>query len=128
MDPLHLDSQGVEQFAEQNPSPPGVHVARSVVAVARMTARNKHCVGADLERLDDQVEIDPAGARQPNDANVGRILKPVGSRQVGSQVAAPVADIGHDLRLETVFRARRGLCARLAPVGVTHNDNISTIE
>ena len=65
-----------------------------------MAAGDQHGVGAHLERLDDQVEIDAPGAGQADDPHVGRILQPVGAGQVGAQVRAPVAHVGDDLRFE----------------------------
>ena len=103
---LDVEAQRVEQFAEQNPAPAGVVVAGRVVAIAGMAAGDQHRVRADLEGLDEQVEIDAAGAGQPDDAHVGRILQAGGARQVGAQVGAPVAHVGDDFRLEFAGRLR----------------------
>ena len=102
MDAPDVDAQRVEQFAEEHPAAPGVVVAGRVVAIARMAAGDQHGVGAHLERLDDQVEVDAAGAGQADDAHVGRILQPVRAGQIGAQVRTPVADVGDDFRLEVV--------------------------
>ena len=101
MDALGVDAQRFEQLAKEDPAPPGVVVAGRVVAIARMAAGDQHGVGAHLERLDDQVEVDPAGAGQADDPHVGRIFQAVGARQVGAQVRTPVAHVGDDFRFES---------------------------
>ena len=100
VNPPQVEAQRVQQFAEQNPAAAGVVVAGRVVAIARMAAGDQHGVGANLEGLDDQVEVDPPRARQADDAHVGRIFQAGRARQVGAQVGAPVAHVGDDLRLE----------------------------
>ena len=100
VDALKVEAEQVEQFAEQNPAPPGVVVAGGVVAIAGMASGDQDGVGADLESLDQQVEIDATSAGQPDDANVRRILQPGRSRQIGAQVSAPVANVSQDLRFE----------------------------
>ena len=100
--PPHIEAQQIEQVAKEHPPAPRVKVAAVVVAIAGMTARYEHGIGLHLKGLHQQVEIDAAGAWQPHDAHVGRILQPRRSRQVGRQVGAPVANECDDLRLESV--------------------------
>jgi hypothetical protein len=42
-----------------------------------MASGNENRIGAHLEGLDDQIEIDAARAREANDADIGRIVEPV---------------------------------------------------
>jgi hypothetical protein len=65
-----------------------------------MAAGDKHRICAYLKRFDDEVEVDPAGTRQPDDAHIGWVLEAGGPRQVGAHIRTPVADKGDDFRLE----------------------------
>jgi hypothetical protein len=70
-----------------------------------MATGDQHGVCADLEGLDDQIEIDAPRAWQANDAHIRWIFQARGSGKIGSQVGAPIANVRNDLRLE---------CGRLA--------------
>ena len=59
-----------------------------------------HMQIAVVDSFDDEVEVDPAGTRQPDDAHIGWVLEAGGPRQVGAQIRTPVADEGDDFRLE----------------------------
>ena len=79
-------------------APPGIVVAGAVVAVAGVAAAHDHPVGAALKCLDDEQGVDPAAARQPDNAHIGVHLQTAGPGQVGPGIRAPVANEGYNLR------------------------------
>lgn len=109
MNAARVDADRVEEFAEEPPTTTSVEVARGVVAVARVATGNKHRVGADLERLHEEVKVDAPGAGQTNDADVSRVFEAVRAGQVGAQIGAPVANERDDFRLETAGCFRFGI-------------------
>jgi len=64
-----------------------------------MTTGNQNAVGPFLKGLDDIKRIDSSRAGNSDDPDIGRILNPADTRQIGSRVGTPVADDGGDFRL-----------------------------
>jgi hypothetical protein len=85
------DSLGYQAIAERIVVPLGV-----VVAVIQMTTTDKHAVGSFGERPEDEFQIDPAGAHQPDHAEIRGVLKARNAAQVGASVATPVAQKSDD--------------------------------
>ena len=56
-----------------------------------MTAAQDHSVCSFFESTENKHRIDPAGARYPDDLDIGRVGQAAASRQIRTRVAAPVA-------------------------------------
>ena len=85
-----------QQAVEESEAPTSIVVARDVVAIAGMAARDQHPIGPLLEALGDKEGVHPSGAGHPHDAEVGGINHAAGSRHIRPCVAAPVAEKAHD--------------------------------
>ena len=116
-----VDAEEVHDVVEHGEAPPGVVVARGVVAVGGVTAAHDHAVGAALEGLDDEQRVDAPRAGQPDDAHVAGHVQAARAGQVGARVGAPVADEGGDARLEFGgFAAAAPRCCRRHVARVAH--------
>src|SRR3990172_683088 len=67
------------------------------MAVVRVAAGHDHAVGPAAERLHEEHEIYPAGARETDDPDVGGVFNTARAREVGAGIGAPVADECYDL-------------------------------
>jgi len=94
-----LDTQVLEEPFQSRGFSPSHIVSTDIVAIAGMASRNKHSVDAALKGLQDEEGIDPSRTGNTNHPNVGRILDPRRSREIGSGIGAPIAKKGQDLRL-----------------------------
>jgi hypothetical protein len=98
--PLGPDASHVEQFLGQMDFLFSLDITFQVMAVTEMSPRNQHAVTPLPESLDDKVGIDPAGAHDPHSPQVGRILQPGDTGEIGTGIGAPVAKERYDFRLE----------------------------
>jgi hypothetical protein len=102
-DALHVDAEGVEQFAEKHPTAARVIVAGRVMAVARMTPGNDHRVRARLESFDNQVKVNATSAWKADNPNIRRVFKAIRARQIRAEIRAPVTDVCDYLRFKRLF-------------------------
>ena len=61
------------------------------MTVSRMASAQDHTVRTLLKCTENKHRIDPAGARYPDDLDIGRVGQAAASRQIRTRVAAPVA-------------------------------------
>jgi len=94
-DPGHL-----EQFFGENDLFLGLYITLQVMAITEMSPRHQDAVTPLFEGFDDESRVNPAGAHDPYGSQVGRILQPGDTRQVGPGIGTPVAQKRCDLRLE----------------------------
>ena len=67
------------------------------MTVADVSAGYQDAVSPFQESLEQKAVIDPAGAHEPDQTNIGRILDAGHPRQIGPGIGAPVADEGQYL-------------------------------
>lgn len=67
------------------------------MTVAIMATGNKDRVGLCLKGREDMKNVDPAGARDQDNADIRGILQPQRPGQVGSGLGAPLAAEGQDI-------------------------------
>ena len=103
MNAVSIETERLQQFPKENPTPSSVKIATGVMAIAGMTTADQHCVGTGFEGFDDQVEVNPTGAGEPNDSQVRRILQSACACKVGTEIGTPVADKGDDFRFKNGF-------------------------
>jgi hypothetical protein len=68
------------------------------MAFAGMSPRHPYAVGAFTQGRQKKLRIHPSGTGYSNYPNVGWIFHPPNTCQVGSTIAAPVAQKGNDFR------------------------------
>jgi len=68
----------------------------------QVSPTDEDTVGALGEGVDDEIGVDHAGAHDPDDAAVGRILDPRDPGQIGAGIGAPVAEKGDDQGFELI--------------------------
>src|ERR1017187_449223 len=71
-------------------------VAFRVMAIPGMAAADEHAVSAAGQRIQDELRINPPGAHEPDDADVGGVLQPRYAGEVRCRIDAPVAEEGND--------------------------------
>jgi hypothetical protein len=76
---------------------------------SEVSPTDQDAIGPLGEGVDDEIGVDHAGAHDPDDEAVGRILDPRNPRQVSAGVGAPVAEKGDDQRFELVFHEETSL-------------------
>jgi len=69
----------------------GIVITFQVMAFAGMSPGYPDAVSAFPQGCQEKLRIHPAGARNPDDPDVGRILHPADAGQISGPVAAPVA-------------------------------------
>ena len=82
MNAPQVKPQRVQKVTKQHPAAARVVVARRVVAIAWMASRHQHSVSTNLKSLNQQVEIDPPSARQPDNADVRGVFQARGAGEV----------------------------------------------
>jgi hypothetical protein len=108
----HLDALGIHaHFLEQRLDVPHAlarpQVALEVVALTLEAAGGVHAVRTGLDRLEQVDDLELAGARQLDHADVGRVLQAHASGEVGGRVGAVVTGEHDDLGFETLVRRQR---------------------
>jgi hypothetical protein len=78
-------------------------IAKGVMAIAEMSPRPHHAVGAFFECPEDVRRADPAGTHHPDQPHVSRILHPAYSGGIRSGVRTPVAGEDDDAGIEIIF-------------------------
>jgi hypothetical protein len=78
----------------------GLNITFQVMAITEMSPRHQDPVGPFLEGFDNEQRINPTRAHHANGSNVGWILQPGNTCQVGPGVGTPVAQKRYDFRLE----------------------------
>ena len=68
------------------------------MAVADVSAGHQDAVSPFQKRLEQKALIDPTGAHQPDQTDIGRILHAGHPGQIRSGISAPIADKGDDVR------------------------------
>ena len=68
-----------------------IKVSARIMTVSRMAYAQDHTVRTLLKCTENKHRIDPAGARYPDDLDIGRVGQAAASRQIRTRVAAPVA-------------------------------------
>jgi hypothetical protein len=70
------------------------------MTVADVSTTDEDAVGAELEGFEDEVRRHPAGTHDSDHPDVGWILDPAHTGQVGAGVSAPIAAEGNDFGFE----------------------------
>jgi len=73
------------------------------MAVARMASADDYTVRSFLKGTENEHGIHAAGAGNPDDFNVSRVVLPVIACKVCSRIGAPVAAESYNIRFEFVF-------------------------
>ena len=89
-----IDSQQPEQFSGFFDDLLAFYITLQVMTVADVSAGHQDAVGALDKSLEQKSVIHPAGAHEPDQAHMGRVLHPGHPGQVGPGIGAPVADEG----------------------------------
>ena len=71
---------------------PASDITFQVMAISDMSTGHQHTVRPSLKRLKQEAVIHPAGAHQPDQTDIGRILHTGDPRQVSPGISAPVAN------------------------------------
>jgi len=79
------------QILKQGEFATGIVITFQVMAFTGMSPGDPDAVGTFPQGRQEKLRIHPAGARNPDDPDVGRVLHPADAGQVGGPVAAPVA-------------------------------------
>jgi hypothetical protein len=79
----------------------GLEISGEVMAISGMASENHGAVKSGKKSLWNKDRIDPAGAHDPDDPRVGRILKPRDPREVRPGIRAPVTKEGQYLGFES---------------------------
>ena len=93
-----IDPQQPEQLPGFFNDRPASDITFQVMAVADVSAGNQDAVGPFQKRLEQKSLIDPAGAHQPDQPDIGRILHTRHSGQIRPGIGTPVADKSQDGR------------------------------
>ena len=70
------------------------------MAVADVSAGDEDPIGTSFKPLEDKIGVDPAGAHDPDNPHVGRVLETADPGQVGSRIGAPITGKGENLWTE----------------------------
>jgi hypothetical protein len=87
-----INSQQTEHLPGFFNDLPASDITFQVMTIADMSAGHQHSVRPSLKRLEQEAVIDPAGAHQADQADIGRILHAGDPCQVSPGISAPVAD------------------------------------
>jgi hypothetical protein len=66
----------------------------------KLSAAHKHTIYTCTKGFDDKERVHSAGTHDPNDPEIGRVLKPGNTCRVGRGVAAPIAKETQYLRFK----------------------------
>jgi hypothetical protein len=91
---IRVDTHVFHEVAKQNEFSTGVVITFQVMAFAGMSPGHPHGVGALAQCGQGKLRAHATGAGDPDDPDVGWILHPADTGQVGGTVAAPVAQKG----------------------------------
>ena len=113
MDSLRIESEGLQQFAKEYPSPSGMKITAGVMTIAGMTTADQNGIGTIFQCFNDQVKVDSSGTRETNDSQIRRILQSARTGKVGTKIGTPVANEGNDFRFKNVWIAHVPILAHI---------------
>ena len=96
---LRLDAHVGEHPFQKLKAAQHLVVALDVVAIPGVAAADDDAVGSPGQGIEDELGIDPAGAHEPDHADVGGVLQPRHAGEVRGRIGAPVAEERNDARL-----------------------------
>jgi hypothetical protein len=98
--PPGIDSQDIQQLLGRFDRLFRFDITIQVMTIADVSPGHEHSVCAPLKGLEHEVRVDLSRAHDPDQLQVGRVLKTADPGQVRSGVSAPVACETNDLRIE----------------------------
>jgi hypothetical protein len=60
------------------------------MTVADVSASYKHAIGSIFKPLENEIGVYAAGAHNPNDTHIRRILKPADTSEISRRIGTPV--------------------------------------
>jgi hypothetical protein len=93
-----FDPHHFHQILKQGEFAPGVVITFQVMAFTGMSPGYPDAVSAFPHGCQKKLWIHPAGARNPYHPDVGRVLHPADTGEIGGTVAAPVAQKSRNFR------------------------------
>ena len=96
MNSFGIKAERLQEFPKENPSSSRMKIAAGIMAISRMAPADQNRIGTIFEGFNNQVKVNPAGARQTDDSQVRRIRQSARTGEVGTKIGTPIAYKGND--------------------------------